>query len=93
MAVVEEESEGSQEVGLTAGEDGQARDVWRGGERDGGEDGDGADWIREGSEGIGRGADICGESRGVCIEERETVEGVGGKHREKKEEVEVEGTG
>ena len=29
----------------------------------------------------------------MCREERETVEGVRGKHREKKEEVEVEGTG
>ena len=29
----------------------------------------------------------------MCREESERVEGVGGKHREKKEEVEVEGTG
>ena len=93
MAGVEEENEGSQEVSLTAGEDGQARDVSRGGERDGGEDGEGADRVREGSEGIGRGADVCGESRGVCREERERVEGVRGKHREKKEEVEVEWKG
>ena len=67
MAEVEEESEGSQEAGLTAGEDGQAQDVWRGGERDGGEDGEGADRVWEGSEGIGRQADVCEESReGAC---------------------------
>ena len=49
MVGAEEESEGSQEAGLTAGEDEQARDVWRGGERDGGEDGEGADRVREGA--------------------------------------------
>ena len=91
MAGVEEESEVSQEAGLTAAEDGQARDVWKGRERDGGENGEGADRVRGGSKGIGRGAEVCGESR-ECVfrEEREIVEGVGGKHREKKEEVEVE---
>ena len=59
MAGVEEESKGSQEAGLAAGEDGQARDVWRGGERDGGEDSEGADRVREGREGIGSGAYVC----------------------------------
>ena len=90
MAGVEEEREGSQrEAGLTAGEGGQARGVSRGGERDGGEDGEGAERVWGGSKGVGSGADVCGESgEGVC--RRETVEGVDGKHREKKEEVDVE---
>ena len=92
MAGVEEDSEGSQEAGLTAGEDEQARYVWRGEERDGGEDGEGADGVREGSEGIGRGADVCGESReDACREERESGRGWG--KAQKKEEVEVEGKG
>ena len=90
VAGVEEESEGSQrDAGLTAGEGGQARDVWIGGKRDGGEDGEGAERVWGGSKGVGSGVDVCGESgEGMC--RRERVEGVGGKHREKKEEVDVE---
>ena len=90
MAGVEEEREGSQrEAGLTAGEGGQARGVSRGGERDGGGDGEGAGRVSGGSKGVGSGADVCGESgEGVC--RRERMEGVDGKHREKKEEVDVE---
>ena len=46
MAGVEEEGEGLQkEAGITAGEGGQARDVWRGGERNGGEGGEGAERV------------------------------------------------
>ena len=85
MAGVEEEGEGLQrEAGLTAGEGEQARDVWRGGERNVGEDGEGAEKIWGGSKGVGSGVDVCGES-GVGMCRRERVEGVGGKHREKRE--------
>ena len=89
-AGVEEEGEGLQrEAGVTAGEGGQARDVWRGREREGGEDGEGAERVWGGSKEVSSGADVCEESgEGEC--RRERLEGVGGKHREKKEEVDVE---
>ena len=50
MAKVEEESEGSQrEAGITAAEGGQAQGVWRGRERYGEEDGEGAETVGDGA--------------------------------------------